>query len=116
MSNSITNFLYSRFKQNPCKYYENLKNDIKTNKSLVNIKCEDFSDGVMKKGLSMAFEKFLLKGSKIGAKMSYYFDNKSAAWRIEDGECKKIPGMPLFINNLRCLALTKDMAELSKFF
>jgi hypothetical protein len=83
---------------------------------LSQVSCESFSNGILKQGLFLAFNKFLEIGQELSALMIYYFDNKMARWRAQDGPCMTIPRMPPFLNNHMCIGTSKKMAELSKLF
>ena len=60
----------------------------------------------MKNGLYIALQKFSEKAIELADKMIYYFDKKTAIWMSEDGYCEQISGMPVHLNNLRCLAVS----------
>lgn len=110
-------YIKSRYFGDTCEFQDKLKTIVEhENRELdYRVDCSTFLKGVMKKGMFAALSAYLEMAQTLSNNVVYYAENKEADWNPDHGLCNPTASLPKFRSNLRCILVSKELTDLSKY-
>ena len=101
---------YEIFLSNACDVFDTIKNEFILEKDL---NCEEFKSGQMIYGFNYVLSDYIDILSSNIRKIEYYTENPEAKWK-GNYFCPSYPNLSNMQNNLICLSLSEQVADMSK--